>query len=323
MTHGAFIISLDFELYWGVRDTRDLETYGRNILGVRQAIPAMLDLFDRYGIKATFATVGFLFCSGKDELMKSLPNSFPTYRNAALSPYNGYFDNLGSSEMADPYHFGNSLIRMIMKRKQHEIATHTHSHYYCLEEGQTAEQFRDDLRASKKIAETMGVEFNSIVFPRNQYDGDYLDSCKREGITAFRGNEQSWLYEPRNRGSESMLRRAFRLLDSYINITGFHTYSPTVVNGLCNIPSSRFLRPYSNKIAVLEPLRLFRIKKQMTVAAKRKQIFHLWWHPHNFGINLEENLSFLEKILQHYKVLHQSQNFTSMTMNEVASDFNS
>ena len=46
---GNFVISLDFELMWGVRDHATRESYGRNVLGGRQAIPAMLDLFPQAG----------------------------------------------------------------------------------------------------------------------------------------------------------------------------------------------------------------------------------------------------------------------------------
>jgi hypothetical protein len=56
----SLIISLDFELFWGVRDKRTIGNYGRNILGVREALPAMLALFRDYGIRATWATVGLL-----------------------------------------------------------------------------------------------------------------------------------------------------------------------------------------------------------------------------------------------------------------------
>jgi hypothetical protein len=37
---GAFVISLDFELLWRVRDKRTIADYGANILGVRRAISA-------------------------------------------------------------------------------------------------------------------------------------------------------------------------------------------------------------------------------------------------------------------------------------------
>ena len=34
--NGKFIISLDFELMWGVRDEKDKPTYGNNITGVHK-----------------------------------------------------------------------------------------------------------------------------------------------------------------------------------------------------------------------------------------------------------------------------------------------
>ena len=59
---GALVISLDFELHWGVRDKRPVDgPYRENLLGAREAIPQMLDLFEEFGVAATWATVGFLF----------------------------------------------------------------------------------------------------------------------------------------------------------------------------------------------------------------------------------------------------------------------
>lgn len=50
---GLFVISLDFELFWGIRDKYDFDTYGQNVLGVWKVIPRLLELFDKYGIHAT------------------------------------------------------------------------------------------------------------------------------------------------------------------------------------------------------------------------------------------------------------------------------
>ena len=102
-----FVISLDFELLWGVRDHADRESYGRNILGGREAIPRILDLFERHGIRATWATVGFLFAEDKDELLASLPPEElrPTYAQDALSNYR-YLGEVGQNERQDPYSFG-------------------------------------------------------------------------------------------------------------------------------------------------------------------------------------------------------------------------
>src|SRR6516162_4806698 len=107
-----FVISLDFELMWGVRDVATRETYGRNILGVRRAIPAMLELFHRRGIGATWAIVGLLLCETKDELVSRLPSSQPSYSNPRLSAYT-YLSEVGSDEHSDPYYFGASLAREI------------------------------------------------------------------------------------------------------------------------------------------------------------------------------------------------------------------
>src|SRR5881392_4153933 len=84
---GLFIISLDFELMWGVRDKKTVHSYGKNIQGVREVIPALLDLFDQYDIHATFATVGFLFCRNKYELIHHVPSNLPHYYLKKYSPY--------------------------------------------------------------------------------------------------------------------------------------------------------------------------------------------------------------------------------------------
>ena len=64
---GALVISLDFELHWGVRDKRPVDgPYRENLLGAREAIPRMLDLFEEFGVAATWATVGFLFAKNRD-----------------------------------------------------------------------------------------------------------------------------------------------------------------------------------------------------------------------------------------------------------------
>lgn len=312
---GKFVISLDFELFWGVRDKRTIENYGTNILGVQLAIPAMLSLFDKYGVKGTFSTVGFLFAKNKEELLASCPEMKPLYKEANLSPYNS-FDAVGHNEQDDPYHFGYSLLQQVKEKNHHEIGTHTFCHYYCLEPGQTPDAFRQDLLAAKKIAAARGIVVRSLVFPRNQFNEEYLSVCREVGIDSYRGNPASWLYAGRNKNEESLLRRAFRFADTYLNLTGHHCHTKEYVmsSSLVNIAASRFLRPFSPKLAILDGLRLRRIKRAMLHAAKHKKLFHLWWHPHNFGVNLQQNINFLEKILQYYQQLQRDYYFNSITM---------
>ncbi len=319
MKTGNFVISLDFEIYWGVRDVMKLDDYRDNLLGVRTVIPGLLHLFEKYSVHATFATVGLLFFDDKVELIAGLPVRKPKYSDPRISPYEGHFNEIGKNETDDVFHYAPSLIKMIQQSGQ-EIGCQTFSHYYCLESGQNIEDFREDLRAAKRIAEKRGITLRSFVFPRNQYNEAYLNVCREEGISSFRGNETSWLYEAKELEHETLFRRAVRLLDAYFNLSGHHCYEATSPEkpGLYNIPASRFLRPYSNRLSFLESWRLKRITNSMTYAAKHGLTYHLWWHPHNFGINIKENLAFLEKILLHFQKLSKKYGFKSMSMQQLA-----
>ena len=312
---GKLVISLDFELFWGVRDKRTIDSYGPNILGVQQVIPALLDAFDRYGVKGTFSTVGFLFARNKEELISFLPERKPGYTDPQLSPYPS-ISTIGHDESDDPYHFGFSLLKKIQDNGKHEIGTHTFCHYYCLEPGQGPDDFRADLDAARNIAAALGLKMRSLVFPRNQFNQAYLEVCQECGLDSYRGNPSSWLYAGRNKNDESLFRRALRIIDAYINISGHHCHTAAELpdGPMVNVAASRFLRPWSRKLRWLEPLRLRRIKRAMHYAARNNQLFHLWWHPHNFGANLEENMRFLEAILRYYKELNQQYGFSSETM---------
>jgi hypothetical protein len=172
----------------------------------------------------------------------------------------------------------------------------------------------------QKIAERFGFVPRSLVFPRNQTDERVLRIVREHGILAYRGNEQHVLYKPRRDAEQLLFIRALRLLDNYINVSGHHT---TAINRgdtamPINIPSSRFLRPWSKTLSVLEPLRLKRIKNSMTHAAKNGECFHLWWHPHNFGTNLDQNMAVLKALLDHYASLKKEYKMESKTMLEAS-----
>lgn len=313
MTGGSFIISLDFELFWGVRDKRSKENYSDVIVKVWDVIPKMLELFNKYEITATFATVGFLFAEELEDLLKYKPDKLPDYVDANLSPYTKYISR--DSFLDKRLHFAKSLIEQIIEHK-HEIATHTFSHYYCLEKGQTLSAFEADLEAAAQISYPMN--YHSIVFPRNQYNAKSLQVCHKQGIVAFRGNEKSWVYATEAQSEEGLFKRAVRLMDSYMNLTGHHLFVPEKIEGLVNVPASRFLRPYSRSMSWLEPIKLNRIKNSMTEAARQEKSYHLWWHPHNFGLNTDENFRNLERVAKHYKKLNENYGWRNASMREVA-----
>ena len=316
---GILVVSLDFELYWGVRDKRTLESYKDNLLGAREVIPLLLQLFKDYEIQATWAVVGLLFYRTQRELVAHLPAKKPSYADANLSPY-PHLRAMGNDEQDDPFHYAASLIKTIASFPGQEIGTHTFSHYYCREPGQQVDEFKADLQAALQAANPYGLNLKSLVFPRNQVNSEYLPICQDLGILAYRGKEKSWIYQVDQPNKLLRLQRILRLLDAYISYSGHNCYSLEDISRSFpfNIPSSRFLRPYSEKLKILEPLRLNRILSGLSYAAKKGLIYHLWWHPHNFGIHQKQNLSFLEKILKHYCKLKNDYGMKSLNMGKLA-----
>lgn len=318
-TTGIFTISLDFELYWGMRDIFSLEDEGfcQRLQGVYQAVPAILELFKQYNIHATWATVGFLYFQDAIALKDNLPTEFPGYGKGELSPY----QELESSDPAsNKFKFCPELIELIQQCPGQEIGTHTFSHYYCLEEGQTQAEFQADLQAAITTAKQANLATKSLVFPRNQYNEDYLTTIAELGLTNYRGNETHWLYDWENGNGNNLSRKLLRLVDSYVSISGHNCYSLEQLKSQypINIPSSRFLRPHSTQLKPFEPLKLKRITSCLDYAAQEGLVYHLWWHPHNFGADLEQNLEFLQKILEHYQDLNQKYDMQSMSMGEIA-----
>jgi peptidoglycan/xylan/chitin deacetylase (PgdA/CDA1 family) len=316
---GALVISLDFELHWGVRDKCAPDgPYLQNLLGARKAIPQILDLFEEFDVAATWATVGFLFAESRREREEFSPGIRPHYTDSRLDPY---LEPTGESETDDLLHYAPSLIGQIRARGKQEIATHTFSHYYCLEPGESPEAFAADLRSAVAIAKHHGIDVRSIVFPRNQFRPEYEDLLKAADIACYRGNETNWMYRPRPRSAETLAVRAPRLLDHYVSLSG-----PKLVrweevrqpSGLCNVRSSMFLRPHSVQRKGLEPARLRRIAGEIEAAAEQRGIFHLWWHPHNFGTQTEQNLEFLRSVLEVFSRCRATRGMQSLSMLGVA-----
>lgn len=311
MSSGELVISLDFELLWGVRDHVARDSYGPNILGGRDAIPLMLDLFERHGISATWATVGAVFCASRDELMDALPPEElrPRYAQRALSNYR-YLHEIGRDERTDPHYFGASLVRQIATCPGQEIASHTMSHFYCLEEGTSVDSFAADIKAAVKLAEDRGIFLKSIVFPRNQYADAHLDVVLKSGFQRYRGNPRGWTYRATAGAGQILPRRLLRLADAHSGVLGPHLYAP----GEANVPASRFLRPCTGWLSKLHPLHLDVIERAMTHAAKSALGFHLWWHPHNFGQDTAANIAGLERVVRCFARLRDAHGMVSRSM---------
>jgi peptidoglycan/xylan/chitin deacetylase (PgdA/CDA1 family) len=316
---GALVISLDFELHWGVRDVYPAQSrYTGNLLGAREAIPRMLDIFTAYEVGATWATVGFLFAESREELEAHHPRVRPTYVDPRLDPY---AEPVGSGEKQDPLHFAPSLIQAIRDTPAQEVATHTYSHYYALEPGSNVEGFRYDLASATALAGARGVEVRSIVMPRNQWNPSLAPVLSKAGIRCYRGNQPGWMYRAGPLGDEGMIRRSARFVDAHLPLvswSGARWEEIRPGQGLCNVPASGFLRSVGAGTRLDTERRAARIKQAMKQAARSGRLFHLWWHPHNFGRDTPENLGMLRDLLDHFRRLRDEEGMRSLTMCEAA-----
>jgi peptidoglycan/xylan/chitin deacetylase (PgdA/CDA1 family) len=225
------MVSLDFELFWGMLEVCSLESYQDNVLGGKKAIPELLELFEKYGIHATWATVGYLFAENKEELKRFFPDRQmrPSYADPRLDPYT-YLETIGDNEEQAPCFYCPDLIRLVANTPGQEIGSHTFCHYYCWAEGQTVEQFAADMKAAKVIAEEKRYEVTSVVLPRNQCAPEYTKVLADLGYTAFRDLEQDWVHR---KVPVRILERACILLDAYLPLTK-GTYRPQKELGIWN-----------------------------------------------------------------------------------------
>ncbi|WP_059049266.1 polysaccharide deacetylase family protein [Paenibacillus senegalimassiliensis] len=315
---GTLVISLDFELYWGLRDLYSMDEYQAKWLRERETIPHILDLFRQAGVHATWATVGLLFFEHHAELLAGLPALRPTYKDCRLSPYEDLDERFtGLGEQEAPHSYAPSLIKQICATPGQAVGSHTFSHYYCREPGQTKEQFYSDLQAAQQVAGQRGIALRSLVLPRNQWQSSYMDGLGELGFLSYRGNPDHPLYKQGYSTSDSPWRRVLRLADSYCNLTGHHTYDFETLDSTVpvNLPASFFFRTPPGLLRSLEPLRLRRIKQSMTHAARRGEVYHLWLHPYNA---VGSGLKSLEALMVHYSRLSAKYGMTSLNMEELA-----
>lgn len=316
---GVFNISLDFELHWGCFETMKVmdDKTRQYFINTRQAIPEMLRLFRQFDLHVTWAAVGMLYRKNATEWNNHQPSLIPTFTNPEVSAYEWVKKNGFASE-EDPFHFAPHLIDLIQSTPHQEIGTHTYAHYFCLEQGQTKEQFRADLQLAVEVAAAKNIRLHSLVFPRNQYNAEYLEVCTELGIQTVRTNPDIWYWSYSDKAG-SFMKRFFRAGDAYIKWQPIKMVSLSDIDPAkvpLELPASRLYRPWRPEWPVLNKWKMSRIRNEMTEAAQKGGYYHIWWHPHNFGNYPQQCLHELEEIGAHYQSLKKQYGFESLTMKE-------
>jgi len=137
------------------------------------------------------------------------------------------------------------------------------------------------------------------------------------GFEVGRTNPTDWFWE--NTADESLLKRIFRTGDTLFPIGKKTSFGLDSVNteGIARLPASRILRPFKEG-SIFNEKRIARIKSEINMACELGEVYHLWWHPHNFGHSPEENMKVLENLLNFVRKKIDSGKLISQTMYECA-----
>lgn len=278
------VISLDFELRWGVHDRLGLQIdqYRSNIENVRIIVPTLLKMFTERGIHATWAHVGAIGCNGWDEYFERAPSP-PKYIKTHLA----FNPRVADMDPNGRLYFAPDLVERISRAKGQELGTHTFSHIFAREEGFTDSDLLSDLDAVSQIGtDKFGGPPVSLVFPRNQIA--WLQTMYKKGIKIYRSNQRGWCYDATQSGENTLLARGCRLMRDLNPLESSLTDRKSALT-----QASIFVRfdlPYLGWTLHFE-----RIRRELD-RIKCGQVFHLWWHPHNLGGDLSKSLERAQRI---------------------------
>lgn len=243
-TKPVFLISLDTELMWGFlhrghklderfrwwlyREGKIAELLGKDETHGRRAVNTLLELLERYNIAATWAMVGNLFGDG-----------------------------------GDPLFYGRDIVEKILSSKvKQEIGYHSLSHVLFSQcRRDIAEK---EIREGLKLAEPLGLELKSFVFPGDEIG--HVDVLTENSFRIYRGPDAV-----RIGNSNNILARGIRWLNSELTAV---PVEPCWRDGIWEIGSSmEFCEPLFPKTLLL------RAKKGLTQAIEAKAAFHITLHP--------------------------------------------
>src|SRR5262249_35598686 len=144
----------------------------------------------------------------------------------------------------------------------------------------------------------------------------HLDVLSQYGFKCYRGPEPVWhetLSLPRP------IRRVARLFEVATSSTPPVSLPERDQSGLWNIPGSTIYFPMHG-IRRLVPMqvRIRRVLKGLSQAAKRKRIFHLWFHPTNLADQTDAMIAGLHEMLSRAVDLRHRGVLEILTMGEIA-----
>ena len=271
---GYFLLSLDTELAWGYfdRDHVRSKKFSSDGSRERKSIEILLDIFDEFGIKATWALVGHLFFEKCKECdicpIKEWEGKYQSY------------DEIYNSNKSLWY--GADIVKTLVRRgAQHEIAFHGYTHRLFDESLMNEEQAMIEVQEWKRVSG--GIVPETVIFPRNVVG--HLDIFKKSGFICYRGNER-----PPKPYQLKYIGKLIKHIDQILPITTPQIYDLNELknDGLINLHPSQYFFGFNRRFELfLDSINLYRVRVQRMIravkkAATDKKIIHIWAHPWEF-----------------------------------------
>ena len=290
LTRGVFTLSLDFELVWGSRDLQDdpARLVAASRITREQAFDAFLGLLERHGIVATWATVGHLFLAEGDGSYPGLVPPRHAWRRDWLAGVPA------GTEQSHPAWYARSLVERLRDAGQ-EVGSHSFSHPVFGDPGCSRETADSELARCVELAEELGVELRSFVFPRNVKG--HTDLLAKHGFRCWRPLEPTWFNRVPVPRQVKRLAHVWHVVRSappppVLPIRGDH--------GLWEIPASATFMPYFGvRRRIPMAARVKRSTRGVDAAVAQKRVSHLYLHPINLADDPDAMLAALDRIFAH------------------------
>jgi peptidoglycan/xylan/chitin deacetylase (PgdA/CDA1 family) len=266
MAKGRLTISIDLELAWGVWDHLTPADLRLAESAERPICAALIELFDRTRVPATWAVVAALL----DEASAGL---HPGPKACWFAP--------------------DIVERLLNSKAGHEIGSHSGRHIYF--DSASAAAARADIDFAKSVHRAHGLAFESFVYPRAACG--HLDVLAEAGLKTCNFADTGWVETARR--THRRLGQAANLADKLLPIAP----SPAQLErrgGLIHLPKSMLLMGRNGvRRFALPAVTRQKLRRGLERARRRAGIFHLWFHPSNFYYRRDEQLATLAWFLDY------------------------
>ncbi|MDD5303595.1 MAG: polysaccharide deacetylase family protein [Elusimicrobia bacterium] len=300
----AFIVSLDCEGKWGMADHLEGAHARLGSAELAAAYEKLCALFDRRGVKATFAFVG-AFTMSEDEVRSrlSLFSDVGPRTKAWLAPF---MTDL-SAGRTDGW-LAPAALAAVARSGAHEIGSHGFSHLPLVEGEIDLAEFRREFASVRALdAFSRQKDGLTLVYPRDQVG--FEDRLAEAGFIGYRESMAA------RKGERASSRR--HLIDEIHPFPRAQAH-PAAGSGVTVIPGGRFLNWRSGPRALIPAAWTVRgWRKTFEDAVRAGGVAHLWSHPHNF-VTGRDMYELLDAVLAAAAPLIRSGALWNPTMKEYA-----